>query len=423
MQIDGRSGSPLAKALLVAGLMTTTSMVAPADATVLPDPTDISADSAAALGERATMSTAAVKALRHITQARDDIRDGESASFGRELDKADTLLHFVEATLPTGIAKDRIQAARNHLESADMRGVRSDLAPAYKSLIQLARYMPVEDVGRHLDQATESLSASNGARASYELDAANAALNSSETELPLRAARRLLARAKSEMQAHDTQAAEAALNAAEDNVVFLTVAMHEPLAEAHLALWRAMRHYAAGSRDSTADEIGRAVRYLEYSAGGTDRKARRIVAALLDQVRSLEPVAGADAGNTALRLGDLWARTKALSARSAEYFTTESEAPAADRNFKASLIEAKLHLAFAEADGLLRSDSKASQIELDRAARYLENALTQAQSHPAAEIEAIRNDIGDLNRRYVRDQLKDRYANLRQRLSGQIGML
>ena len=416
MRGNMKSGVPVATAVLIAGLMTTSALIPPPALAKAQERSNVSADRPITATDDIVLSSAAVKALRHIAQARGDIEDGDGGGAQLQLDQANVLLDIAEAALPATTVKDRIWVAKKHLEYEGAQQVFTELVPIYRSLDDLTAYMPVQDARRHLDQAKASLAKNDKDKAIAEFEAADAALLYVEADIPLRTTRQLMSRARQEIRNGDAQAAEAALKAAEDNVVFLSVAMHEPLAEAHRSLWRATQDYVAGAYGAAKTDLDRAVRYLDYASNDADKETRAGIKVLLAKAHSLEQKIGAQSREVPALLRDLWNRTEALSERSVEYFTTGWQRMRADDDLKAKLIEAKLHLSYAEADRLLANDTKQATDELAKAEDYLSKAAAEAKQGGAAGIQAVRNSVKDLSSDQTQTQLKDRYAEVKSHL-------
>ena len=58
--------------------------------------------------EEQTISSAATKVLRHIAQARADLKNKDAEAAKTQLDKAETLFKIIEVSMPVNKVKDRI---------------------------------------------------------------------------------------------------------------------------------------------------------------------------------------------------------------------------------------------------------------------------------------------------------------------------
>jgi hypothetical protein len=164
--------------------------------------------------EEAVISSAGVKVLRHITQARAHIRDNNLKEAGAELDQARKLMDIIQAALPISRIKDRIWVAKKHLEYENTEDVLPDLVPIYASLDELIEIMPTDSAKQHLDEARDHLKSGDKDRARRALEATEGALRYTELDLPLGTTRRLVAQAKVDVEQEKPAGADKALQAA-----------------------------------------------------------------------------------------------------------------------------------------------------------------------------------------------------------------
>jgi hypothetical protein len=149
--------------------------------------------------EEAVISSAGVKVLRHIAQARSAIHGKDAQSARTELGQVEKLLDIIQAALPTTQVKDRIWVAKKHLEYENTEEVLPDLIPIYSSLDELIDIMPVDMPKKHLEQAKEHLKSGDKESAMEALEATDAALQYTEVDLPLSTTRQLVAQAKADL--------------------------------------------------------------------------------------------------------------------------------------------------------------------------------------------------------------------------------
>jgi hypothetical protein len=239
-------------------------------------------------------------------------------------------------------------------------------------------------------------------------------------DLPLGAAQHLIDLAQAKLAEGNLDAADQALKAAEDEVVFLSLAVDEPLVSARSSLWRAAQHHAAGTIAAARADLDRAVRDLELAAEGADQKTRKAIARLRQQVIS---VRNSVAGGTDLSSGleEFWRRADALAERSVEYFTTGWERLLSDGGDKRDLIEAKLHLAYAKIDRFTVQRPDQAERELRQAERYLEQAASRSSADNQATINRLRDDVTllgtvDAQQQAAYEHVQKQLRNLIQRL-------
>ncbi len=389
---------PVAMAIIVAtSLSSTMTTYAQADNTPnIMEKMTIERGKTASPQDEKMISSAATKTLRHIAQARSDIHGNDLTAARDELDKANRLLDIIQASMPTTEIRDRIWIAKKHLEYEDTQEVVSDLIPIYSSLDELVDYMPVQSAKTHLDNAKQQMKQGNKEPATEELDATNAALLYTEADLPLAATRRLVASANVELEKGNGDAANAALKSAEENVVFLSIGVDEPLVSAKSSLWQASRDYAAGAYDNAKSEIHQAITNLESAAKSTDATVSNEASQLLKTAKALGDKI--DNGDHSLggEVEQLWQRTAALSERAVDYVGSGWSQLRTDNSVKSNLIEAKLYLNYARIDQFTAKDNNRSNTDINQALQYLIKAAADVENNKATT-PAIKNKIDTIN--------------------------
>lgn len=406
---------PVATAILLGGLSTTT-LSALAFAADVHQHSTATPDKSALQGEEEVISSAGAKVLRHIAKARDHVHQGDGKAAAKELQEATALLASINRALPTSVIKGQIAAGKRQLEQEGM----TDLVPISTSLDELGGCLPVTEAKKHLDEARQYLEQGDSEGATAELHAIDRALVYTEVDLPLGATEHLIDLAQAKHAEGNLDAADQALKAAEDEVVYLSVAVDEPLVSARSSLWRAAQHHAAGTIAAAKIDLDRAIHDLELAAEGADQKTRKAIDSLRQQVVSLRnSIAGETDASS--RLEEFWRRADALAQRSVEYFTTGWERLLSDSGVKRELIEAKLHLAYAEIDRFTARRSDQAEHELRQAERYLDQAASRSLGDEQATINQIRGEVAHLGS--VDAQREGDYEHVQTRLRNLIQWL
>jgi hypothetical protein len=345
------------------------------------------------------ISSAAVKVLRHIADARGELQgdkiDTKKAS--EELDKSKKLLDIIQASLPTTKIKDHIWVAKKHLEYEDTREVLPDLIPIYSSLEELVDYMPTSQAKDHLDQAKQALENGDKSQAKEQLLATDDALLYVEADLPLSSTRRLVDQAKADLVKDDIKSANQALRAAEDNTVFISIAVNSPIVQAKAALWKASQDYNLGNKEFAKTDLNNAVTYLERAAQEGDKIAREAAKNLVSDIRDMHQLITSNDKDIGSRIESAWQRTKALTERSAEYISTGWQRLHAEGAGKQDLIEAKLQLAYARIDYTVAKDNDASIVDLAEAESYLKAATNEVNNSVKSQLDNISSEVAQLD--------------------------
>jgi hypothetical protein len=376
--------------------------------------------------EEAIISAAGVKVLRHIAQARGNIHGKDTQAAKAELDRAEKLLDIIQAAVPTTQVKDRIWVAKKHMEYEDTQEVLPDLIPIYASLNDLVDVMPVEAATTHLDEAKEHLKSGDKEKAREALEATDAALQYTEVDLPLSTTRRWVVEAKADLSKENPDDADKALKSAEDSVVYLSVAVEQPLFAAKALLWQTALDLEAGQNDLAKADLRGAIGYLETASQSDQKPTQEAARPLLEQARELQQDldAGRDIG---ARLRHLWERTHALADRSMEYLAAGWARYRAESPVKSDLIEAKLHLANARIDLFTGHEAGEARDELNAAARFLDQAAGQAKTHQVKDsyqerIAKVQKAVNELKSGPV-DAKEGTFAGLEQALGSMIRSL
>jgi hypothetical protein len=346
--------------------------------------------------EEAIISSAATKILRHIAQARSDIHNKDLDAAKSELGQANTLMKIIKTAMPTTVVKDRIWIAKKHLEYEDTQEVMPDLIPIYSSLDELTDYMPVQAARQHLDKAKKNLEKGKKAPAVEELNATDAALVYTEEDLPFDATRSLVADAKAALEKKDGDTADNALKAAEDNVVFLSTGIDEPLVAAKASLWQATRNYADGAYDDAKKDVKAAISELQRASEAAGQTASHDISQLIDKAKVLEAKIDKGGHSTKSELQSLWQRTAALSERAIEYMTTGWSRFRASSQLKTELIDAKLYLSYARIDQFSAMDTRQATSDLAQAENLLDKAATDVKQNK--EVPMLQTRISEIQR-------------------------
>lgn len=375
--------------------------------------------------DEAVISSAAIKVLRHIAEARGELQGDEpnTDKAKAELDQSERLLNIIQAALPTTKIKDRIWVAKKHLEYENTREVLPDLVPIYASLGELVDYMPTAQAKTHLDQAKQGLEKGDKEKAKEQLQAVDDALLYVEVDLPLNSTRQLLAQAKAQLAKGDAKAADQTLIATEGNVQFISVSFQSPLTDAKAALWRARQDYELGKKDYAKADLGKAVKYLQHAAQSDDKIVRQAAEKLVADVRALHELIEVGDKDFSSRFESAWHRIEALSERSAEYISTGWERLRAEDVTKRDLIEAKLQLAYARIDHLYSQDDATAEVELAEAQGYLDTAAGQAKPEMKVKIEEISALVGGLDKALKKDEMTSSNATAFHTAEARLGTL
>lgn len=392
----------LAAAILIMGLLTITTESVFAD---LPQGAVAVGSEEIILPSEETIASAAVKALRHIVQARAHIAAFEQSNSREqrreqreaaetELARVPILLDTIEMTLPTARVSDWIWIAREHLDYEDRQEALSDLAAIDRELDVLENYMPVTASRQQVAKAKKALHQGDKEAAARALEAADKALVYPEVRLPLDTSRKLIIKAQSELDRWQLKIADGTLQTAENSVETLSLAIRTPLFQAKRWLQQAAKAYAAGAPEIAGVDVNRAIHYLRKAADTDDPKTRQEARLLMTRTHDLEAKLNRHSADFTQELNHLWQRTEALSERVAERISAVWSALQGRNNAaENNLIEAKLYVGYAKIDQFITHDDAAAKRQLKEAQHYLELAADELGSLDQPQLKATQREL------------------------------
>ena len=358
-------------------------------------------------GEELTVRRAAITALRSISRARLAIHRNKPANARRDLVQAGRWLEAVRDDLSTAPVKNFIQVARKHLEYEPAHQVQQDLPLIYASLAMLSGYLPTHKVKLHIDRAKDCLERNDKQGADRELALGDDALVIIEVEFPLTMTRKYVKIAQGYLAAGQAGRADKALQTAEKVAITLYTGMNSPpfpLFQAKGNIWLALRDYPSAKEAYAGPFLEKARLNLEKAAAGVNGPGNKEAGKLSKEIAELEKRVSGGGKVAESELKGAWEKSKALAERDADYLAAGwAKEEAAGLHREDNLIEAKLHLAYAESYQVTSAEPANAADELANADDYLTKAL-QSQS---LGVDTGRN-IAELKRKIEQIKLNTR---------------
>ncbi|HDH10775.1 MAG TPA: YfdX family protein [Nitrospirae bacterium] len=346
--------------------------------------------------EEEAISSAAVKALRHIAEARAGIHEKNVKHAMEELRQSLTLLGIIKSSLPTEKVKDYIQVAKKHLSYEKTKEVIPDLIPIYASIDEIKDIVSVDKAGKHLSKARENLEKGNREGAKKELQLAGESLVYSEIDLPLTYTEKHVIAARKFLAKNELEKADRALKSAEDSVRFLSVDIYSPVTQAKKSLWLATKDYTAGKLAAAKRELGQARRSLEKAVKTGNDKTRAEVNELLKDMKTAEAGVEKSKERIGSDIRSLWERTKALSDHNAERVTADWQSLLVVSPVTANIIDARLHVAYAETYQITDGKPVKARSEIDKALTFIEKALPDTDNMTEAQLITIKTYLKEM---------------------------
>lgn len=346
--------------------------------------------------EERMMARAASHVLRNIAEARSAINEKDVIVAKTHLDWALTLIDKLKLEQPTSVVRDHIWIAGQHLDYDSTEEVASDLVPIEASLTEIETFVPVEKARKHIHAAHGHMKKGNKAGAKKELKAANAALIYTEVDLPLSATERQVIAAQKALKNNQLKQADKALKLAEDNVLILSSTVASPITQARNSLWQASKDYTNKHYKMAKAHLAEASAWLHKAALSTDETTHKEATKLKHWAESLKDKVSTAGKDTAKDLTSLWHHSKALAERESEKASAAWGKLGTESHAKTELIDAKLHLTYAQSAQFVQGKSAEIGDELDKAQGYLDKAYKISDKALKAKIRSMGDDLKQL---------------------------
>jgi hypothetical protein len=369
-----------------------------------------------------TIENTAIIALRHISQARSDIHQRALAAARRELAEAVRLMDSIRDNLSTSPAKNFIEVARKHLEYEQARQVLHDLPPIYASLEKVSVYLPTDRAKTHLDRAKAHLEKNDKRAADRELVLTGKSLIIIEVEVPLLRAQQYVTKAQGYLAAKNAGKADKALMSAELRAMALYNGVNSPLTQAHQNIWLAFRNYSTAKGTDVGAYLKQARNYLGKAAAARSEAGKEEIGTLSQEVAKLENTLATEGRIAESALKSALEKSEALAKRTASYYSAGLSEAETTLGGERSLIEARMHVSFAETYQVTTSEPDKAIRELDTAVSYLQKAAgSKLADH--ADRKKIRSIVSMLQALEANPgkndaTVQERYETIQEELSG-----
>ncbi|MDA8413613.1 MAG: YfdX family protein [Desulfobacteraceae bacterium] len=370
--------------------------------------------------EESTLGRTVIVALRHIAQARSDIHRKELTSARIDLDRAEKLLDTTEDDLSTSDAKNFIRIARKHLEYEQPRQVLHDLPEIYSSLETISVYIPTDKAKTHVDRAKGFLEKDKKQEAEKELARADNSLIVIEVDLPLLNAKRFINRAQEYLDKNEPGKADEALKKAEHRAMDLYSGMTSPLIQTKRNIWLAFRNYTTAKNAETMSRLDQARIHLGKAQVAGNVKGNEEAGKLSSEISELEKKLAGGGKVAESDLKAAWEKSEALAERAEAYLSAGLSEAETTLGMESNLIEARLHVRYAETYQITTSEPDKAVKELELAYSYLQKAAgnTLADSSERRKIHEISTIILVLKQTPKENDrtVQDRYDTVREEI-------
>jgi len=341
--------------------------------------------------QREAIVSTALRALRHITRARNAIHADDIDQARDDVQQAQELLALVGAARPTVRLKEHIWVARQHMDYETPQDVIDDLTLIDAELLNLAEYIPTAKARRHLQNARDLIQKNDTKAAKQELSHMEESLLLAEFDLPLAVSEQQVLAAQEALAINHPAAADKALVAAEESIQFITLGGSAPLVGTRTHLNRAAKNYADEYYAAARADLAQASEWLRRAGIGADEKSRKEAQKLAAEIDAVEDKL--DTVGHADTLSKLLHRSAVLVERDAEDLWMRNKQQQAEIRTLRKLLDAKIHLYYSKLDLARKHDSASIRSEIQTADRYLEESLDTAEPAMAEQITRLRNEL------------------------------
>jgi hypothetical protein len=343
--------------------------------------------------EESIISLVAARVLFHIAQARYAIHQQDVNRAIEELRKSLTAMNQIKTVLPTAKAKDYIRVAILHLSYEKPTEVMKDLIPIYASVEAIEDLVPVDVAREHVDKAKKNLEKGNREEAKKEFELANQALIDTETDLPLAHTEAQVLKAYAYLAQNQSERADKALKSAEKGVRYVGLSIYSPMVKSKKILKQSSEDFAGGRLQAVRAGLRQAKVYLQEVIKTGDDRIKVEAQKLLKDIVSVEDQLESSGKGAASAIDGLWEKARALSERSAEYVSTDWKELTTTSKTKINLMEAKLHVAYAQIYQDTTGELAKVKPEIDEADSYLKKAEQHADDKTQARLVAISEEL------------------------------
>jgi hypothetical protein len=370
--------------------------------------------------QREAIASAAMRTLRHITRARSAIHINDLDQARQDIQQARELLILIEATRPATRLKEHLWVARQHMDYESAEDVIDDLTLIDAELMRLADIMPTARAHRHLQTAQALVKKHDTKAAQQELDRLEASLLFTEFDLPLAVCEQQVLEAQEALSRNQPAAADKNLVAAEESIQFITLGGSAPLVSARTHLNHAAKNYHDEYFAAARADLVQASEWLRRAGKDANEKSRKEAQKLVAEIDALKDKLDTGAEDHTHTLSSFLHRSVVLIEREAEDLWWRYKRQRAENQTLRSLLDAKMHLFYAEHDLAKGRATDAIRNELKSTDSYLEEALSEADPPMRERINQLRKEVHALEEELGgdREQAKARYeqtmADLRQ---------
>lgn len=333
------------------------------------------------------------KTLRHLASARRDIFQKKISSAQSELGEALTLIDEMKSRFLSSRLQELVATGRIRLTYQEPKQVLAYLeliTPAFADIQEPAAAREAKDM---LVRTEGFLKKSDKETADLELAALMEVLIDKTATRSLAHAERQVLNAASELNRHQMRNADQAVERAEGGLRIIAFGEYMPLVQTKQTSRQAHLDHAKGRWPAAKADLEQASRYLEHALTDASARGQKEIRNLYDDIRGLLVKSTQSREQLGKTIKGLWERGESLAERARDFENAGWERFQASSPGAVNLIEARLHVNYAETYELTTGENQKAGTALDRANSYLSKAVPQMSENVKPKLEGIETEL------------------------------
>ena len=343
--------------------------------------------------EEFIMAFDSAKALPYLGSARKDIVRNNIPGAQSEVGQVLTLIDEMKSRFPVIRLEELIAAARIRLSYEEPTRALAYLELITPALGNIQEPVASREATAALDRAKNFLKNSDKDAAGHELAALEDILNFKTEARPAELAEKYLLAAEAQLDKSQPENADRSIEAAQDSLRLMAVKVDTPMSQARRSLWQATLDYTSGRWSAAKADLDQAGALLERAVKSASNESRSEIQNLDGDVHALVEKAAQNEQGLGDSLNGLWRRSESLADRALDYQVAAWEKLQSTDAGSEDLIEAKLHVAYAEIGEFTSGDKRNAETELEKAMTYLKEAVPPMNAKAKPELKEIENEL------------------------------
>ena len=382
--------------LIVCSLVASTFLVSNTFADEIDESVKVVPTRTASAFTQAELSKEAAKVALSVANAREAIYHKDAKGAKADLQKALTEIKVIDNLRPTQAIIDHVRVAKKHLDYESTQEVGQDLIPIAYDINQLTLSTPTKNAKKHLANAKKAIASGDKKGAKKELVALEEAVNVTGVYLPVNETKANIYKALQALNASNLKQADTVLKKAENSLVIMSVTSVRPVAKAKKSFYDAMVDYSHGEYAKAKEDLHQSELWLDKAMHSSDAKTRDEAKKLKDKTSALKNNLSKHTVDAKAKINALWAQSKALSQKDAQSIASKYNHSKKEVAIKSDLLDAKLHVEYAEIKQSIYGTKKEINAELEKAKGSLKKASQYADANTVASIKVVDKSIDGL---------------------------